>query len=158
MIILRRVVSGVHAHFPARRSEWALGGMMFATGWILLMPEVTFNPRTPLFVVLGSVMSENTWGWTCLVFGFGRLGSLIINGTFSDTSYSRYSPHVRGGFAFLSCFFWATITIGLFAAWRPLFGLGCYPFLLLLEITNVWQAMRDARQADMSARDATAGD
>lgn len=158
MIIVRRVVTGVQAHFPARRSEWALGGMMFTTGWILLLPAVTFNPRTPLFQVLGSVASEEAWGWTCLIFGGARLVALIVNGTFADTYYSRYSPHVRGAFAFLSCFFWATITIGLMAAWQPLFGLGCYPFLLLLEITNVWQASLDAGQSDRSARDAATGD
>lgn len=131
---------------------------MFTTGALLLHPDETFNPRTPLFQVLGSVAAEDVWGWSCLVFGCGRILALIINGTFADTYYSRFSPHVRGAFAFLSCFFWATITIGLFAAWRPLFGLGCYPFLLLLEITNVWQSMRDARQSDESVRHDTTGD
>ena len=155
MIIVRPIWNGVTAHFPARRSEWALASMMFTTGVILLHPGITFQPGVRLFQTLQAIASENAWGWSCLLFGAARLCALIVNGTFADTKYSQYSPHVRGGFAFLSMFYWATISIGLLHAATinaiP-FGLGCYPFLLVLDMTNVYQAFLDAGRADRSAR------
>lgn len=151
-MIYVRIARGVFDHFPARRSEWALAGMLASTGLILLLPDATFRPDVPLFRTLSRLGTEDQWGWACFIFGVARLIALIINGTFADTVYSRYSPHVRGVFAFFSCFYWGVITIGLLSAYRPLFALGCYPFLLLLDFSNIWQAFHDAGEVDRSAK------
>lgn len=153
-MIAVRLIDGITSHFPARRSEWALASMLFATGVILLLPGVTFDVRTPIFRVLADMAEEDVWGYACLLFGGVRLMALIINGTFLPHSkFSRYSPHARGGMAFGSCFFWAAISYGLFATGRPAFGLGCYPFLLLLDISNVAQAFLDAGNIDQQERE-----
>ncbi|WP_342361427.1 hypothetical protein [Terrarubrum flagellatum] len=153
MIILR-LARGIHKHFPARRSEWALGAMLFSLGAILLHPDNLFD-STPLYHGLKLIASEKVWGWGCFLVGFVRLIALILNGTFADTAYSRWSPHVRGAMAFLSCFFWAGITIGIFyAADHPVFGMGIFPFLLALELTNIHQALTDAGAADRDFFDA----
>lgn len=151
MTVYIQVLNGVTHHFPARRSEWALSAMMFLTGLLLLHPDVMFDERVTLFRTLAAIASEVVWGWLCLGFGAARLAALLVNGTFGGAAYSRWSPHVRGGFAFMSCFYWATITIGLLASMRPLFALGCYPMLLLLDISNVHQAFLDAGEADRGA-------
>ncbi len=41
-----RIYLGIHDHFPARRSEWVLAGIMVAWGCILIGPAPTFagNP------------------------------------------------------------------------------------------------------------------
>lgn len=151
-MIFVRLARGVTDHFPARRSEWALAAMLFSVGLILIHPAVTFD-ESPGYRGMKLIASENVWGWGCLLIGWLRLFALFLNGTFSHTHYGHWSPHVRGAMAFLSILFWAAITVGLFLVQRPLFGLGIFPFLMLLDITNVHQAFLDAGQADRGARD-----
>lgn len=147
-----RVIDGIVEHFPARRSEWALAAMMATVGALLLDPAVTFTPGVMLFQTLSAVATENEWGWACLGFGGARLIALFINGSFANSYWSRWSPHIRGAFAFLSCFFWLTITFGLLVSFKPYFALGIYPYLLLLDLSNVSQAFHDAGEADQAWR------
>jgi hypothetical protein len=49
------------------------------------------------------------------MIGLVRLLALIVNGTFADSIYARWSPHVRGVCAFLSCGIWFPLWAGFFA-------------------------------------------
>lgn len=152
-MVIVRIARGISDHFPARASEWALAGMLFNLGVVFGQPERTFE-RVPSLAGLAVLFSEQTWAWGLLVVGAVRIIALGINGTFAHTAYGRLSPHVRAALAFVSCFFWLSITIGLniSAVLSP--GLGIYPVLLLLDMYNTVRATKDAAVADRAWTDA----
>lgn len=149
--MILRVYKGIHEHFPARRSEWVLAGIMTAWGWILLGPTDTFG-RSPGWAQMAAMASEHTWGWAAAAIGIFRFAALVINGTFADTWYGRWSPHVRALASFLACFLWLQIAIGLYASWPP--GLAAYTGLLVLDFMNIVAAMSDAAKMDKARADA----
>lgn len=152
MLILR-VVHGVSSHLEARASEWALGFMLLIWGIQLLQPGDLFA-ISPAYDILAEIMPENVWGFACFLVGGSRLVALLINGTFADTAYSRYSPHVRAAMAVLSAFFWLNIAISV-AVGRPGgTGMAIYPVLLLLDLYNAYRSSGDARQSDEDAKHA----
>lgn len=151
MIILR-VYTGVAEHFPARRSEWVLAGIMLAWGYLLLLPGPIFN-QSPAWAGLQAWAPEGVWGWSAVVIGAFRLLALLINGTFHTTWYGRWSPHVRGLASFLACFIWMQLSWGLFNAPHLTTGLAIYPGLLLLDLMNVVAAASDAGKMDKARKD-----
>ncbi|TCR60924.1 hypothetical protein [Bosea sp. BK604] len=150
MVILR-VYRGIHDHFPARRSEWVLAGIMVVWGWILFGPDETFA-RSVSWAQMAALAGEGTWAVWAIATGVFRFAALIVNGTFHDTWYGRWSPHVRMVASFLSCFLWLQITFGLLAAETTTTGLAVYPGLLVLDLMNVVAAASDAAKMD-KARD-----
>lgn len=153
-MIVVRIAAGIKEHFPARRSEWVLAGFLGGWGVILGAPDAVFD-TSRTFDGLRAFGSEASWAWTCLLIGAVRLLALLINGTFAHTAYGRYSPHVRGSLAFLSCFIWTAISIGIYNSGVSSTGLVIYPGLLFLEITNVSEALKDAGEVDRSHWDAS---
>jgi len=153
-MIIVRLAAGVKDHFPARRSEWLLATYLCGWGIILGQPEPLFD-TSRAFSGLRAFASEHTWAWACLLIGAVRLLALLINGTFAHTWYGRYSPHVRGSLAFLSCFIWTAISIGILNSGVSSTGLVIYPGLLFLELTNISEALKDAGEVDRSRRDAS---
>lgn len=151
MIILR-VYSGIAEHFPTRRSEWVLAGAMVLWGSLLLSPGPIFN-QSPAWAGLMAWATEDVWGWSAVMIGAFRLVALLINGTFHDSWYGRYSPHVRGLASFMSCFVWMQLSWGLFNAPYMTTGLAIYPSLLLLDLMNVVAAASDAGKMDKARRD-----
>lgn len=151
MIILR-VYRGIHDHFPARRSEWVLAGIMVAWGWLLISPMVSFD-ESRAWAQMSAMASEMTWGWSAIAIGAFRFAALIVNGTFSSTWYGRWSPHVRSLASFLSCFLWLQISFGLWAGSSTTTGLAVYPGLLVLDLMNVVAAASDAGQMDRAKKD-----
>lgn len=150
MIILR-ISQGIAEHFPARRSEWVLAGMMVVWGWLLLSPGPIFN-QSPAWAMLAAWAPEYVWGWGAVLIGSFRMVALLINGTFHHSWYSRYSPHVRMLASFLSCFIWLQLTIGLLNAPYLTTGLAVYPGLLLLDLMNVVAAASDAGKMDKARK------
>lgn len=150
-MLIVRVVRGIHAHLPARAAEWALGAILFNWGWILLLPGQTFGREA--YDLMVAIAPEPIWGIACLVIGATRLIALVINGTFADTAYSRFSPHVRTAMSGLSCFFWLQIVLS-FALAPPGTGLAVYPVLLVLDLYSAYRAAGDAKHSDMAARNA----
>jgi len=150
-MIVVRVMRGAGAHLPARASEWALGAIMFNWGWILLLPRDQYA-ASGAFDLLERIMPEVMLGMLCLALGAARLFALTINGTFTNSTYSRYSPHVRASVALLSCAVWLQISLSFVTA--P-FGTGAavYPVLLVLDLYSTFRAARDAKQADRQQAD-----
>lgn len=147
-MIVIRMVKGVSDHFPARRSEWVLAAMLLGWGIILGPPSTSVFATSPAFAGLDGMAPEWVWAWVCLLIGVVRLLALLINGTFAHTFYGHWSPHVRGALAFLSCFIWTAISIGVFNSGALTTGIIIYPGLLALEITNLKEAWQDAGEAD----------
>lgn len=147
-----RLYLGIHDHFPARRSEWVLAGIMVAWGWILLKPSELFAGN-PAWAQMAAMMDEATWGWLAIGIGTFRLLALIINGTFARTWYGRWSPHVRAAASFLSCFLWFQISFGLWASDAATTGLAVYPGLLVLDAMNIVAASKDAASMDKAVAD-----
>lgn len=145
-----RIVTGIHKHLPERVAEWALAIVLVRFGWTLLQPGDTFA-LSPTFTDMANMASENVWGWGCFLIGVVRLLALIVNGTFWDTIYSRYSPHVRGITAVISIFAWTNICYGMWASGVNTTGLAVYPVLLVLDIWCVFHAFGDAKAADVRA-------
>lgn len=149
-----RLYLGIHDHFPARRSEWVLAGIMIAWGWLLIAPGPAFQ-GSPEWSQMASMMKEETWGWLAIAIGTFRLLALIINGTFSRTWYGRWSPHVRGLASFLTCFIWFQISFGLWASDAATTGLAVYPGLFVLDAMNIVAASKDAAGMDKAVADGT---
>lgn len=147
-----RLYLGIHDHFPARRSEWVLAGIMVAWGWILLKPTSAFGAH-PSWAQMAAIMSEEAWGWLAVCVGSFRLLALIINGTFARTWYGRWSPHVRALASFLTCFIWFQISFGLWASDAATTGLAVYPGLLVLDAMNIVSASKDAAGMDKAVAD-----
>lgn len=147
-----RIYRGIHDHFPARRSEWVLAGIMVVWGWMLVSPEQVFE-QSRAWRQMASLAGESTWGWAAIWIGGFRLCALIVNGTFADTWYGRRSPHVRSLASFLSCFLWLQISFGLLAAETTTTGLAVYPGLLVLDLMNVVAAASDAAKMDRAKSD-----
>ncbi|MDP2358032.1 MAG: hypothetical protein Q8M31_18475 [Beijerinckiaceae bacterium] len=151
MIILR-VIRGIHEHFPARASEWALALMLFNLGLVLAMPQETMMESASLSG-LARIASEEVWAGALLLIGIVRLLALIINGTFAHAKYGRWSPHVRAFLALVSCFFWMQIAVGLTLSPTIATGIGIYPVLLALDMYNTARASGDAALIDRARHD-----
>jgi len=147
-----RLYLGIHDHFPARRSEWVLAGIMVAWGCLLISPTAVFA-QSKAWSQMAAMMPETVWGWCAIAVGAFRLLALIINGTFSGTWYGRWSPHVRALASFLTCFLWFQISFGLWASDAATTGLAVYPGLLVLDAMNIVAASKDAAGMDKAVAD-----
>jgi hypothetical protein len=149
-----RLYLGIAHHFPARRSEWVLAGILVVWGWLLTQPGETFASN-PAWAQMSLWMSEDAWGRFAIAIGSFRLVALLVNGSFSGTWYGRWSPHVRALASFMSCFLWFQISFGLWASDAATTGLAVYPGLLLLDAMNIIAASRDAAGMDKAIGDGT---
>lgn len=130
--------------FRLRLSEWLLAAIMTTWGVVLLLPEATFQTN-PVYTGLARFAPENAWGLVALALGTLRLFALFVNGNW------RRSPHLRSTLAFLSCFVWFQIVIGLLQV-RASTGLAVYPWFFILDVYCVYRASSDARESDERAR------
>jgi hypothetical protein len=149
MAVHVRLARGVVEHFPARASEWALAGMMVSWGYLILLPEAMFT-RSPAFNEMAAMASETTWGLAAMGIGLVRLVALFINGTFAQTWYGRWSPHVRGMMSALAVFVWLSISIGVLQSSTVTTGMAVYPWLTALDIWNALRAFKDSGTMDGS--------
>lgn len=130
--------------FPLRVIEWMAAGILMTWGIVLLGPSDVF--ANPAFAGLAQLGHENTWGMACFVVGFVRFMALVINGAW------RPSPHIRMVMAFVSCFFWLQISLGMFSTGVATTGIAVYPWILLADIYSTFRASADARASDEKAR------
>lgn len=136
-----------HHKFTTRATEWLFA--TFLVGWALLLfavPSMFEGPVAAQFIALKATFNQQTWAFGCAVVGLTRLVALYINGS------RRSTPYVRMLFAFLSCFFWYQISLGLFVSGIPTTGWAIYPVILLFEMYNVFRAASDARLVYDEAR------
>ena len=151
MIILR-ALAGVRRHFPNRGLEWFATAVTIDWGWTLLWEPP--NLTSPGFQVMLHYLTEFSWAILMLTVGLLRLAALIVNGTFSETAYSRWSPHVRAVGAFISLFFWIQITLSLILGSPTGTGLAVYKWILVFELFNLVRCATDARVVDKASRNA----
>jgi hypothetical protein len=102
----------------------------------------------PVYSGLARLGSANTWAFFAFCLGALRLAALTINGAW------RPSPHLRAAGAFLACFMWLQISLGVMTADVKAAELAIFPWLLLADIYNVFRASSDARVSDDRARQA----
>jgi hypothetical protein len=142
-MIIIRVFNGIRDHFQVRLVEWALSVIIINIGIRFLLADEVFH-LFPSFTNMGSHMTEFSWGIFCVLVGFSRLAALAINGTFSTTIYSKYSPYVRGITAGFSAFVWCQIVLSMIGASVGSPGLAVYPVFIALEIYCVSHALNEA--------------
>ena len=131
--------------FPVRVTEWLVAGIMLS--WSIVCWNLTPEAwALPTMEGLGRLASQNTWAFFAFWIAVVRLAALAINGAW------RPSPHIRGACAFLSCFMWLQISLGMLSADLTSLGMAVYPWLLLADIYNVFRASLDARASDERAR------
>ena len=150
-MIIARVFTGITNHFPVRASEWALAFMMVGWGFIVLQPDEMFAV-VPAYSHMSMIASETAWGSATTCIGLIRIVALIANGTFAETWWGRWSPHLRAVLSFAACFLWASISLGLFASQVQNTGLAIYPFLFALDAYNCRRAAGDAGSLDGEKR------
>lgn len=146
-MIAIRIVSGVTEHFQARLSEWVLSSILVALGIVIAQPDQMFE-RAPSLKMLTLVAPEMTWAWVCLLTGMVRLLALVVNGTFADSAYGRFSPHVRGTLAFFSCLIWYAFVLGIWISGVNSIGIIFLTGIYVFEFFTIKEAFSDARQAD----------
>lgn len=162
-MIIARLYRGVSSHFPARASEWALAAILFLWGLNAMFTPDYFN--RPLWLPLREMLPEELvllppplfWGGGALLVAVLRLGALIVNGTFADTAWSRFSPHVRMLMSVLSCFFWTTQVLSVWASEQVWTGLSTSAVLLALDLYNIVRTSSDASHSDEVRRNGITG-
>lgn len=141
MNVVDHFIRSMRETFPGRASEWALGLMLFGWSIVLTMnPDLFAEGRS--YTELARWAEQDTWAMICLMIGGGRLLVLAINGAW------RRSPHARAAAAFISCFFWFQVTLGLLGAGTGGTGLAVYPVLFLLDAFNAIRTIGEAGRTD----------
>lgn len=139
-MIFAHITTSFRETFHARASEWALAVVLFNWALILAFNETLFDG--PSYSALAALASQQTWAWVCMVFGAVRLIVLAINGAW------RRSPHMRSVCAFVACFFWFQIIIGMLQSGTWSTGMAVYPVLFFLDTFNVIRAIGEAGRSD----------
>lgn len=135
----------IRQHFTERATEWLVAGMLITWGYECL----TADPAVwnlPINSALRTVAGQKTWGTIALSIGLIRLAALYINGAM------RRSPHLRSVGAFLSCFLWLQLTLGVMLSELHSLAFAFYPWLFFADFYNAQRAARDAGFVDWFAR------
>lgn len=124
--------------FPIRKSEWVMACVTVGL-WLL------FSIHTDLFNAkeyggMAAMAPQFVWAWMLFVVGVGRLAALTVNGM------HWRSPHFRAGLAFLNCFVWYQLSVGL--AQNVGVGMVVFPGLLALDVFNFRQAFLEAAASE----------
>lgn len=149
-MIIVRIGRGIKEHFPARASEWGFAALLAGLGWLFLKNPDLFDASLA-YGNLARLADEKFWGIACITIGLARLLALIINGTFADSRYGRWSPHVRGTCAFLSCGVWFPLAGGFLAQDRTLIVTLYAVTVLVIDAYNIRRVWHDAGRATLRA-------
>ena len=146
-----RVITGVHKHFDARVVEWAMAATGRYWGWTIAQPGTAWT-NTGAWAGMLRITNADTWGMMSMVSGGLWLMALTVNGTFSDTAYSRYSPLIRGLAAIGAVFVWWQVVMSVSAVQTS--GSGIYPLPLGLSVwcvRNAWRDIGDERRSQRAS-------
>lgn len=130
-----------HHKFTNRATEWLFA--TFLVGWAIMLfafPSMFEDGNGLQYVGLQGTFGQRGWAFGCAFMGLTRIVALYTNGALRST------PYIRMIMAFLSCFFWYEISLGLFVSGVPTTSWAMYPVILLFEMYNVLRASSDARQ------------
>lgn len=125
--------------FRERVSEWMCAYIMLWCGLIFLEPSVTF--KTPTYIPLARIASEDAWGWLCLIVGSARIIVLLINGLWLP------SYRLRSALAVPSIIFWTQLSLGAIFFNSQGIGAAIFPALLIGDLYAVYKALVDYRLA-----------
>ena len=152
-MIVVRVARGISDHFPARASEWGFAGLLIGLGYVFAGSPDLFDASRS-YSGLARLADETVWGSACIAIGVVRLLALVINGTFAESWYGRWSPHVRGVCAFLSCGIWFPLWAGFIAIdGAPIVKLFTFT-VLLIDAYNIRRVWSDAGRTSKAYADA----
>ncbi len=133
--------------FPIRVTEWLLACIMLS--WSIVCWNLTDAEwANPIYSGLSRMGEQQSWAFFAFAIGAIRLAALTINGAW------RPSPHLRGAGAFLACFMWLQMSLGIFASELVVTGVAVFPWLFIADIYNVFRAAHDARLSDDRAKSA----
>ena len=135
-----RVYAGIVHSFPLRRVEWIMAAFCAAWGAKLFEPGDNFDTASGSWDGLAYWSSgwggDTGWGVLMVTMAILRVAALVINGTFHDTVYSRYSPLVRAATAFGCSVVWLFVAFSAAAASSQ--GAITYPFVFFLEASTTY--------------------
>lgn len=150
-MIVVRVAKGITEHFPARASEWGFAVLLIWLGDLFLRSPGMFE-SSPNYDGLARLASnEAVWGVVSIAVGLVRLAALVVNGTFANSWYGRWSPYVRGICAFLSFGVWFPLFVGFYGAEKTVIVLGFVGCVLAIDAYNIRRVWTDAGRAHAHA-------
>jgi hypothetical protein len=147
-MMVARVAKGVSAHFVSRLHEWTFACVMAVMGYLLLLPNVTFDQ--PVFRAMALVATETEWGAFLATVGGVRLVALVVNGTFPQ--FHTITPVIRSIMAFASAFVWFCLAWGFHAASPHGITFVAWVGLMCKDIALSWVIAREAGAADQRYR------
>lgn len=147
-MIFLRIINGVSKHLDERIVEWVMALQIVWYGLRISAPGDQWG-TTGAWDGMLKYMPENSWGVLCILLGTARLLALIVNGTFENTFYARYSPAVRFVTSFLGCGFWFMAFLSVAGGVGS--GLGIYNLPLILDAWCVRYTAKAAGQASRIA-------
>ncbi len=127
-------------HFNIRLGEWLAACLLVSMAVLFLLEPRMFERSPNYFGTMAQLLSQPAWGVVFSLLGSCRMIALYINGRMGIT------PYIRMGLAFISCFVWWQVTISLFASGVPGLGWAVVPWLLALDMYNVFRSSADARE------------
>jgi len=149
------IIRSLRQHWPSRKIEWLMSGMLTTWGFYLLLhPEVFTNPETGVLFA-GMVSLSNyiapypalVWGGLAFAAGSARAIALFINGAYTRT------PMIRVITSFISMFILTQIVIGLWKSGVPNMGLVVYPWLVVADLLSAHRAAIDVIHAAEQRRE-----
>lgn len=148
MLILR-LGRGVIDHFPVRRSEWINSLVMVGWGLLLWLDGL---PLYGAWTYLTVSLDETAWSFLLMTIGGLRLIVLGINGTFPQSWYGPWAPHVRVAMSLICALAWLQLVLAGIKApvWST--GVAAYAGYLVSDTLNTWSAAAEARELDKGRR------
>lgn len=134
--------------FPGRALEWMNALILSTLGYTLLIPQDPPMFSQVYFAPMANMAPQWVWGAGCLSIGLLRVTFLFINGTMPRTS-----SYLRALGAFLACFAWFTISLGLTLNEMAGLGISVFPWLLIGDMYSLHRASTDMRLADSMSRE-----
>lgn len=150
-----RIVEGVAHSFPDRKIEWLMGAwaLVWSAKW-LLDPADNFVSAGGAWEGLRYLfVSDVVFAGGMFLVATARLVALLVNGTFTETLYARYSPLVRAITGALCGFFWLAIWLSALASsgqgsvtfWAPMLIEFLTAIFIVDESADVLREWRNGR-------------
>ena len=127
------------SHFNIRLGEWFASLILVSLAILFFGAPGLFDTSPGYFAVMRQFGTEPAWGLGFLLIGGIRIAALWVNGR------KRITPYIRMGLAFLACFVWFQIVMSLFVSGVPGLGWAVFPWLMALDMYNVFRSSADAR-------------
>ena len=144
------IIRSLRQHWPARKMEWLMSGVLIAWGWYVLVHPGMFYAEgsAMMFSGLAAISAPVTeypalaWGGAAFVVGLARGISLFVNGAWTRT------PLIRVIASIISMFIFTQIVIGLWQSGVPNTGLVVYPWFVVADLLSAYRAAVDVVHAE----------